>query len=85
MYCSASVSVVLSGAAKPLSRPQNWLHTTVPLTDSAASGAPPSSPRANAFMSIAYTPEQSFAGDGLPPEFNAVDTLYGAGYRFSEE
>ena len=68
MYSNPSDNVVLFGAGKPGSRPQNWQSTTVPGTGSAGSGVPPSGAAAKAFMSIEYTPEQSFAGGGLPPE-----------------
>src|SRR5690349_17156093 len=71
VYSSAFESVALFGAAKPLSRPQNWQSMIVPAESRKAPGAPPSAPTENAFMSIEYTPEQSFGG-ALPPELSAT-------------
>lgn len=51
-YCSASVSVVLSGVANPGSRPKNWQHTLVPDWLKAGSGVPPNSPWAKEPMPI---------------------------------
>ena len=44
-----------------------WQLTVAPTWLNAAGGLPPSAPLAKAFMSNEYTPEQSFAGAGLPP------------------
>src|SRR5688572_28844424 len=71
-YSSPSANVVLSGAAKPGSRPHHWQLTTAPGTVSSGNGVPPRVPAAKEFMSIVYTPEQSFAGGKLPPELSFV-------------
>src|SRR5690349_3088188 len=67
-YSSPSDKLELSGAENPLSRPHICAFTVVPTTDNSGTGVPPRLPRAKLFMSIPYTPLQSFAGSGLPPE-----------------
>ena len=71
MYSTPSLRVELFGGGKPASRPQNWQLITVPGICSSTIGDPPSAPTAKAFMSIEYTPLQSLAGSGVPPELTA--------------
>jgi hypothetical protein len=67
--------VVVRGGEAVVTAPELAL-TCVPGTVRNGCGVPPRDPTAKAFMSIEYTPEQSFGG-GLPPEFSGIERRIG--------
>jgi hypothetical protein len=75
-WSGRSVRVALFGSGEAVVTAPELRVDWVPGTTRKAAGVPPRAPTAKAFMSIEYTPEQSFGG-GLPPELSGIERRIG--------